>query len=232
MQNLHIHTTFSDGKFSPEEVIKTAIKAKLSVIGISDHYKTKKLKNGFVCPENLSDYLHAIQELKQKYAKQIQVLTGLEVDSCILRTDFSGIPFEKLNKCDYVLMEYIEENETMGMGLDEFLKIRPMFTCKVGFAHCDVEKFFGKQKYDALLTILEENKIFMELCPSKRNSRWGTTPYYLFAEEFFDRMKSRPIFLSIGTDMHDDLSDVGQVTHAVDFIRLSGLQKNLLFGNA
>lgn len=233
MQNLHIHTTFSDGKFSPEEVIKTAVRAKLSFVGISDHYKTKKIKDEtkYVSPEKLPEYLSALHELKQKYEKQIQVLAGLEIDGCILRTNFSDMPFEEISRCDYVLMEYIGDNDMTGMGMDEFLKIRPLFTCKTGLAHCDVEKHFGKEKYDGLLDALEANSIFMEMCPSKRNSRWGTTPYYLFAEDFFDRMKSRKIFVSIGTDMHDDLSDVGHIAHAVDFIRLGGLKNNLLYNN-
>lgn len=233
MQNLHIHTTFSDGRFSPEDVVKAAIKAKLSFVGFSDHYKTRKIKDKekYVSPEKIAEYLSAIHDLKQKYQKHIHILAGLEIDFCVLRTDFSEMPFPDVNRCDYVLMEYVEDKDVMGLDMDELVKMRPLFTCKVGMAHCDVEKHFGKTRYDELLDVLEENDIFMELCPSKRNSRWGTTPYYLFAEDFFDRMKSRSIFLSIGTDMHDDLNDVGQVTHAVDFIRLSGLQRNLLFGH-
>lgn len=229
MQNLHNHTTFSDGRFAPEDVVKAAVKAKLSMIGISDHYKTRKIKSNSVAPENISEYLSALSSLRDKYSRQLRVLSGIEIDSSLFRTNYTEMPFNEINQCDYVLMEYIEDNDMMGLGLEEFLKLRPLFKCKVGFAHCDVEKYFGKQNYDRLLDVLEEHDIFMEMCPSKRNSRWGTTPYYLVAEEFFDRMKSRNIFISIGTDMHDDLNEVGNVTHAVDFIRLGGLQKNLLY---
>ena len=35
--DLHIHTTESDGDFSPEEIIEKAVKAKLRVIAITDH---------------------------------------------------------------------------------------------------------------------------------------------------------------------------------------------------
>lgn len=229
MQNLHNHTTFSDGKYSPEDVVKAAIKAKLETIGISDHYKTRKLKSGSVTPENIPEYLESIRALKEKYSRQIRVLAGIEIDSSLLRTNYTEMPFNEINRCDYALMEYIDDNDMLGLCLDEFLKLRPLFTCKIGLAHCDVEKHFGRENYDRLLDVLEKHEIFIEMCPSKRNARWGTTPYYLVAEEFFDKIASRNIFVSIGTDMHDELSEVANVTHAVDFMRFGRLQKNLLF---
>lgn len=229
MQNLHNHTTFSDGKYSPEDVVKTAIKAKLAMIGICDHYKTRKLKGNCVTPENISEYLESLRALHEKYSRQIRVLAGIEIDSSILRTNFTEMPFNEINECDFLLIEYIEDNDMMGLGLEEFLKLRPIFKCKVGLAHCDVEKYFGKDNYEYLLDTLEKHEIFIEMCPSKRNSRWGTTPYYLVAEGFFDKIASRNIFVSIGTDMHDDLNEVGNVTHSVDFMQFGGLHKKLLF---
>ena len=35
--DLHIHTTFSDGLFSPEKVVDTAIALNIDVISITDH---------------------------------------------------------------------------------------------------------------------------------------------------------------------------------------------------
>ena len=35
--DLHIHTNYSDGVFSPEKVIDTAIEANLDVIALTDH---------------------------------------------------------------------------------------------------------------------------------------------------------------------------------------------------
>ena len=38
--DLHLHTTFSDGKNSPEEMVEEAIRLGLSEIGFSDHAYT------------------------------------------------------------------------------------------------------------------------------------------------------------------------------------------------
>ena len=35
--DLHIHTTYSDGVFSPEKIVDTAIDAGLDAIAITDH---------------------------------------------------------------------------------------------------------------------------------------------------------------------------------------------------
>ena len=40
MRDLHTHSTYSDGKASPEEVILSAIGKGLSEIGLSDHSYT------------------------------------------------------------------------------------------------------------------------------------------------------------------------------------------------
>ena len=35
--DLHIHSTFSDGTFTPEEIVELALKANLSAIALTDH---------------------------------------------------------------------------------------------------------------------------------------------------------------------------------------------------
>ena len=37
MKDLHMHTVFSDGKNTPEEMVQEAIRRGLDTVGISDH---------------------------------------------------------------------------------------------------------------------------------------------------------------------------------------------------
>ena len=37
MKDLHMHTVFSDGKNTPEEMVQEAIRLGLDTVGISDH---------------------------------------------------------------------------------------------------------------------------------------------------------------------------------------------------
>ena len=84
MKDLHMHTTFSDGKNTPEEMVLEAIRKGLDTVGISDH------SSGDPSGMSLADsagYREEIARLKQKYAGQIRVLCGLERD--ILTDDFA-----------------------------------------------------------------------------------------------------------------------------------------------
>ena len=84
MQDLHMHTVFSDGKNTPEEMVQEAIRRGLDAVGISDH------SSGDPCGmtlEQVPAYKAEISRLKEKYGGQIRVLCGLERD--FLTDDFS-----------------------------------------------------------------------------------------------------------------------------------------------
>ena len=84
MFDLHMHTTWSDGKNTPEEMIEEAIRLGLETVGISDH------SSGDPCGmtlEQSAEYRAEIAALKEKYAGQIRVLCGLERD--FLTDDFN-----------------------------------------------------------------------------------------------------------------------------------------------
>ena len=77
MFDLHMHTTWSDGQNTPEEMIEEAIRLGLETVGISDH------SSGDPCGMTLEqsvEYRAEIARLKEKYAGQIRVLCGLERD--------------------------------------------------------------------------------------------------------------------------------------------------------
>ncbi|OGH97364.1 MAG: hypothetical protein A2287_09295 [Candidatus Melainabacteria bacterium RIFOXYA12_FULL_32_12] len=71
--NLHIHTNFSDGTLSPDEVIEKAKESNLKVISITDHNSIEAYK--YIPYENLGD---------------LQVITGVEFD-CWYKTNFIHI---------------------------------------------------------------------------------------------------------------------------------------------
>ena len=77
--DLHTHTIFSDGKYTPEEMVGAAIDLGMDCIGISDHSYTKFDDFG-VKPERHSEYLSEIKRLKEKYAGVIEVRCGIEQD--------------------------------------------------------------------------------------------------------------------------------------------------------
>ena len=79
MRDLHMHTVYSDGKNTPEEMILEAIARGLDCVGISDHSHAVSDECGMT-PEGTLAYRAEMARLKEKYAGQIRVLCGLERD--------------------------------------------------------------------------------------------------------------------------------------------------------
>lgn len=225
MMNLHNHTTFSDGRFSPRQIIEAGVDFGLTHIAITDHYMTSKVDS--ILFDGLLNYINEINTLAKEFQDDITVLCGVEFDSCKKRTDFSKIEYEDLNKLDLVLFEYVQNDIWNGMPLWELLRIRENIKCPVGLAHNDIGKNFSHTKYDELIAVLEANKIFIELCPSLRNSKLNT-PYYHFAEGFFEILRGSEVLISIGTDTHSNIKNVGNIQDAMDFIERYGLEENLI----
>ena len=69
--DLHIHTNYSDGVFSPEKIVDAAIAANLDTIALTDH-------------DNILSYDVAqnyISELKKENKKTIEVIQGIEINT-------------------------------------------------------------------------------------------------------------------------------------------------------
>lgn len=79
-RDFHIHTTFSDGKCTPEELVLLAIEKGMTHIGFSDHSYTPFDDDYCMNPENEGEYQKEIGRLKKKYEKKINVFCGIEQD--------------------------------------------------------------------------------------------------------------------------------------------------------
>lgn len=80
-QNLHMHSTWDDGKNSVEEMILASKAAGLSSVGFSVH-APMTFENSWECPkERLGDYIREVRALGEKYAGPIDVYCGVEWDT-------------------------------------------------------------------------------------------------------------------------------------------------------
>ncbi|UCE74505.1 MAG: PHP domain-containing protein [Methanomassiliicoccales archaeon] len=225
MMNLHNHTNLSDGRYPPREIIEAGIEFGLTHIAITDHYMTSKVDS--IPYDGLLSYIEEIKVLSEEFQDTIKVLCGVEIDSCKDRTDVSKISFEDLSTLDFVLFEYVQNDIWNGMPLWELLGNRENIKCPVGLAHNDIGKNFSHTRYEELIAVLEANNIFIELCPSLRNSKLNK-PYYHFAEGFFSSLSGSEVLISIGTDTHSNIKNVGNIHDAMDFIDRFGLEDNLI----
>ena len=77
--NLHTHSTFCDGKNTPEEIVISAINKGFASVGISGHgYTEFDLR---YCVKNVAEYQNEIKRLKEKYKNEIEIYLGVEEDS-------------------------------------------------------------------------------------------------------------------------------------------------------
>lgn len=75
--DLHIHTNYSDGVFTPEKVVDAAIEAELDVIALTDH-------DNILSYEVAQDY---IKQLKKENKKIIEVIQGIEINTIYQDTE-------------------------------------------------------------------------------------------------------------------------------------------------
>lgn len=94
LYDLHVHTTWSDGRNTPREYVEEALSRGASAIGFSDHSYTAFDPRYCMKPGAADEYAAEIAGLKDEYSGRIEVLWGVEQDL------FSGRPEREF---DYVI---------------------------------------------------------------------------------------------------------------------------------
>ncbi len=97
--DLHVHTTYSDGRLDVEEMAIAAQKMGYEYIAVTDHSRAVGVAGG-VGPEELLRLLDDVEEVNRSL-DGITVLGGVEVD--ILKDGFLDLPDEVLERCDVVV---------------------------------------------------------------------------------------------------------------------------------
>ena len=77
LANHHAHTSFSDGKFTPDVYLSQALSLKMEVYGFTDHAPIPIDNFGAMSLAQLEAYLLTVDQLKEKYKGQIQILQGI-----------------------------------------------------------------------------------------------------------------------------------------------------------
>lgn len=144
LQNLHTHTTYCDGKDTPEEMIRYALDKGFDSLGFSGHSYMFYSPGHSMSLEGTEAYKKEITELKSRYAGQLPLYLGLEFDLYSV-VDLTGY--------DYLI------------GSAHYLKIGDSY---VGFdrgaeeVHRVIDTYFGgdglafAKEYCRLLTTLPE----------------------------------------------------------------------------
>jgi len=82
-----MHTSFCDGKNTPEQMIVAGINKGLKTIGISGHCNTGFDESYCMTRPVMQKYFEEVNRLKEVYKDKIQVLCGIEQDY------YAGVPY-------------------------------------------------------------------------------------------------------------------------------------------
>ncbi len=80
INDYHVHTTFCDGKNTPEEMVLKAIEKGMTLLGFSAHSYTFFDESYCLRKERYDEYKGEINRLKEKYKDKIEILCGIEQD--------------------------------------------------------------------------------------------------------------------------------------------------------
>ena len=101
--NLHMHTTYCDGKDTAEAMTLAAIEEGLAVAGFSGHSFTPHDQSYCMSREGTQRYIEEIGALKEKYSGSIRLLLGIELDR-YADTDLSPYDY-RIGSVHYIFSE-------------------------------------------------------------------------------------------------------------------------------
>jgi DNA polymerase (family 10) len=224
--NLHIHSTYSDGRNSIEQIVKSGMKTDLDYICITDHFTNSWKADHIPNLNNLDKIKRYLEELDiykmflVKENKKLTLYSGIEID--LGSSEKFIINNIVPNKFDLILFEYLESFE----GIAFAKKILNYWKKKyhddfplIGLAHFD-PSFFVTRGLSVLLEFLKEYDIIVEF-----NSSYPQfySPKY---DIFFNKVKEKGIKVSIGCDSHH-ISSLKDIESPYKMIEFYNLEKNL-----
>ncbi|MBE6983929.1 MAG: histidinol-phosphatase HisJ family protein [Ruminococcaceae bacterium] len=177
--NFHTHTTFSDGKNTPEEMVQTAISLQMTAIGFSDHSPIGKECTGTsgMAFESEKAYIAEIARLKNAYSDRLTILSGLEQDSNSPKTPYPydytigsihGIWADGIYRAvDYKEQVALETVETY-FGGDHYAYAECYYRALAETANRYDPTFFGH--FDLIAKYNEGGKYFDETHPRYRKA--------------------------------------------------------------
>ena len=94
LQNLHTHTSFCDGRDTPEEMVEQALLLGFSSLGFSGHsyFYGSDYMPGVITEERTALCRNEVMRLKEKYRDRIKLYYGLEVEM-FSEIDLSGYDY-------------------------------------------------------------------------------------------------------------------------------------------
>ena len=216
--NLHMHSTYSDGKLSMLEMAKAAITRGLKVIVFSDHSVSLGVANGLSI-ERHKQQAAEIKKIQKQLGDQILILHSSEVE---IKADGSlDYPDEFLASLDLVVASL---HSSLRQPRE---KITERLLKAVNNSHVDIIGHpTGREIPNREGADLDMEVILQAAAKSGVAMEMSASPYRLDLDDAHARRaKELGVLLSINTDAHSE-EDYDMLHYGVAIGRRAGLTKN------
>jgi tyrosine-protein phosphatase YwqE len=170
--NLHNHSSYSDGDFSPEQIAAEAARGCLTQVAITDHFETAKVRR-CLTSEQLDGYIREIRSLNEKYDGSLRVLAGVEIDTNPDRCALDELPIDLLNRLDLVLFEFVNDEWNGGSSLEEIAPLIDRIRVPCGLVHTDFATVFSGVSPQEVADQLACHGLFAEINTASIYKRQG-----------------------------------------------------------
>jgi len=192
--DLHVHSRYSDGKGTLENIANKAAQMRLKWIGVCDHSQSLKVAGG-VSTEDLRKKIKAIRQFNKKNAP-VKLLCGTEVDiDSRGKLDYPDDILKELDLVIAAIHKGFKQNEAT-------LTTRIVSAMRNPYVHLIAHptgRLFGEREPYAL----NMEAVLNEAAQTHTALEINAYPKRLDLNDIYSRAaKEKGIFLGIGTDAH------------------------------
>jgi DNA polymerase (family 10) len=172
---LHVHTSWSDGAHTVEQMVGEAVKWGFEFVGISDHTKAASYANG-LDEERVARQREEIEAARAKFKNKIRVFHGVEAD--ILPEGAVDLDEKTLASLDFVIASL---HTAFTLPRDQQTKriVRALKNPYVRvFGHPTARYILGREgaafDWEEVLEVAKEKKVAIEVNgqPQRRDADW------------------------------------------------------------
>lgn len=154
--DLHIHTEYSDGTLSPEQVVHMAARAKLSMIAISDHDTVSGVCEAMACGKACGVRVVPSVEFDNEWQHELHIM-GLDIDlehPVLLRA--MEVARERRDKRNAVILSKLNEN---GIEIEPFMQGGKSATTKLHIAQALIRGGYATEVKEAFAKYLRPGTV-------------------------------------------------------------------------